>query len=758
MTREVLAPGLEIPRLLTREVAWLPVRHHSPACARVVRRVLRDARPDSLLIEGPRDATPLLPLLVHPGTRPPVALYAAVPGTRGLRRAAYYPLCDYSPEWVALRTAQELGIPARFIDLRFEEQLDAEESGAVSLLGERHLQHSQFLRLACQGAGARDPDDLWDHLFESDPDPDPEPFLRGVLTWCALARQGCPPDERDLAREAAMAWEIARERDAGRRIAVLTGGFHTVALPDTKPKRPRDRRPQEGTILCLMRYSFPQLDRLNGYWSGMPSPEFYQAVWEGRDPAATLVVLGRALRDSGISVADEGEAVLQVRGLAALRGHAIPTREDLLDGVRSCFVKGSLPVEGVAVLTRAYSLLAGDRRGEVPAEAGLPPLLEDFRLSARRLGLDPDSLERREVTLDLYRSQRDRARSRFLHQLRRLDVPFGRVLRGPDFVGGRDTERVQEVWESAWTPGCESGLLEAAEWGATVEEASAARLRDQARRAVGEAGEACRLLLAACVAGHHARLPELMEGASEAVAADARFEAQAQALHTLSLLHCGREPLEAHDLPGVRELAEACYRRACYLMPALAAAGEREEEAALAALLAVPEAMRLFGEEAWHREVRRSALLALRTGNPVMAGAATGLLYGEGALAADEVVRDAAGWTAQRGAGFLRGLLAASRSVLWSIPEFVPRLTEAFAGWSGEEFRRHLPGLRLAFTSLAPAETDRVAGLAARATGAEDLGLVSRVPVSELELPRALELEEAIRASLLRDDLGDWLA
>lgn len=737
-------------RLLTREVAWLPVRHHSPACARVVQKALREQRPDVVLIEGPRDANPLLPLLVHPGTRPPVALYAAVRG----RRAAYYPLCDSSPELVALRTANELGIPARFIDLPFEEHTDPDEPRAVSLLDERHLQHSQFLRLACQRAGARDPDDLWDHLYESDPDPDPEPFLQGVLTYCALARQGCPPGERDLAREAAMAGEIQRELGQHRRIAVLTGGYHTVALPDTKPKRPRERRAPEGAILCLMRYSFPQLDRLNGYASGMPSPEFYQGLWEGRDPAVTLVVLGRALRDTGISVADEGEAVLQMRRLAALRGHAVPTREDLLDAVRSCFVKGSLPVEGVAVLARARTLLTGDRRGEVPPEAGQPPLVEDFRLQAARLGLDED----RTYTLDLYRSTRDRERSRFLHQLRRLEVPYGRVQRGPDFVGGRDTERVQEVWECAWAPACEAGLLEASEWGATVEEASAARLRDQARQAAGDAGEACRLLLEACVAGHHARLPELMEAASGAVGADARFDAQARALHTLSLLHCGREPLEAHGLPGVRELAEAAYRRACYLMPALAGTPEREEEAALAALLSVPEAVRLFGEEPWHREARRSALLALREGSPVMAGAATGLLYGEGALGGDEVVRDAAGWTVQRGAGFLRGLLAASRSVLWSIPELVPRLTGAFASWSGEEFRRHLPGLRLAFTALAPAETDRVATLAARATGAEDLGLVARVPVAEGELPRALELEEALRASLLGDDLGEWLA
>lgn len=31
----------------------------------------------------------------------------------------------------------------------------------------------------------------------------------------------------------------------------------------------------------LIRYSFDRLDALNGYASGMPSPAFYQKVWEG---------------------------------------------------------------------------------------------------------------------------------------------------------------------------------------------------------------------------------------------------------------------------------------------------------------------------------------------------------------------------------------------------------------------------------------------------------------------------------------------
>ena len=96
-------------------VVYVPVRHHSPACARQVARLIRELRPDAVLIEGPRDASHLIPLLSHPKARMPVAIYTtfvhrAEGGERDpVRHAAYYPLCDYSPELVAIRTAAEVG-------------------------------------------------------------------------------------------------------------------------------------------------------------------------------------------------------------------------------------------------------------------------------------------------------------------------------------------------------------------------------------------------------------------------------------------------------------------------------------------------------------------------------------------------------------------------------------------------------------------------------------------------------------------------
>ena len=109
-------------------IVHAPVRHHSPACARHVRRLILDVRPEAVLIEGPRDATSLIPLILHPATRLPVAIFATfVEGTRDrpARHGAYYPLCEYSPELAALRAAAETGARARFIDLTFPEKVRA---------------------------------------------------------------------------------------------------------------------------------------------------------------------------------------------------------------------------------------------------------------------------------------------------------------------------------------------------------------------------------------------------------------------------------------------------------------------------------------------------------------------------------------------------------------------------------------------------------------------------------------------------------
>ena len=93
----------------------LGVRHHGPGSARAVRAALEQCTPAAVLIEGPPEADALVPLAAREDMRPPVALLAHVLDDPG--RAAFWPLAEFSPEWVAMRWALEHGVPVRFIDL-----------------------------------------------------------------------------------------------------------------------------------------------------------------------------------------------------------------------------------------------------------------------------------------------------------------------------------------------------------------------------------------------------------------------------------------------------------------------------------------------------------------------------------------------------------------------------------------------------------------------------------------------------------------
>lgn len=783
----ILDPAeLTRPVDLSARVIYFPVRHHSPACAWHVDRLIRDIRPDAVLIEGPRNATPLLPLILSDKTRFPVAIYTTYverePDHPPRRHAAYYPFCDYSPELAALRAAAAVQARCRFIDLTFPEMVRAGRvdisAKASSLLDERRFAHSRFLRQACLRAGVRDPDDLWDHLFEvSHREAPTDVFVRSVLTYCAIARAEASNESLEadgtLPRERAMAAAIAEE--AGR-VVVVTGGFHSVALPGVAPAMPPPLKvANDDAVVVLTRYGFEQLDRLNGYASGMPSPEFYQRRWEERPPAGLFVDLGRLCRERGleISVADEIAAADQCLRLARLRQHPLPSRQDVLDGVRSSFVKGAADAEGVMTLALARQLLAGERVGDVPPDAGQPPIVGDFRDTATRLKIELDRVRATDAALDLYRRAAHREISRLFHRLAFLGVPFAVLQAGPDFVNGKDLERVQELWKYHWSPEVESVLIERALYGPSLEEASAARLAEQFSENEkhgdgGRADLAALLILSACRMGLHRHAPDLLRRTTQLVGADQSFPSLVKAIESLLVLHVSREPMEAHRLQGILELASFAYERACFLIPSLATVAEGEETDVIGALVGLCQSVQTLGDDEVRRELRCTGLrelgVAAQQGNAAVRGAAAGLLYGDGQLdgaALAAAFRGAllgGGPDGESGADFLRGLLRTARSAIWQVPQIVADLHATLAQMPEEKFLHQLPLLRLAFADLTPRETDSVAELVANRAGVEKLQIARSVTFSAEDMRIARKIEFEVDKSLAADGLTAFAA
>lgn len=156
----------------------LGVRHHGPGSARAVRAALEAARPHVVLIEGPPEADALVPLAADEGMRPPVALLAHAVDAPG--RSAFWPLAEFSPEWVAIHWALEHGVPARFIDLPAAHTLawekekeneeapgdgDADQDAAAD--GAPHAGvRVDPLRALAEAAGYDDPERWWEDVVE----------------------------------------------------------------------------------------------------------------------------------------------------------------------------------------------------------------------------------------------------------------------------------------------------------------------------------------------------------------------------------------------------------------------------------------------------------------------------------------------------------------------------------------------------------------------------------------------------------------
>ena len=210
-------------------VIFFPVRHHSPAAARLVRDLIRELRPDAVLVEGPSDFNERIAELFLPH-KLPIAIYSYFSSSDGLRHSAYYPFCVYSPEWQAITAAREIGASVRFIDLPWSEAHDA--TAVAHRYADGELRTSTYVAALCRAAGVEDFDALWDLMVEVDRDLTREVYLERCHTFCYYTRVA---DEHvaatDLRREAFMAAEIERARgEYPGRLVVVTGGFHSYAL------------------------------------------------------------------------------------------------------------------------------------------------------------------------------------------------------------------------------------------------------------------------------------------------------------------------------------------------------------------------------------------------------------------------------------------------------------------------------------------------------------------------------------------------
>ncbi|MFH9421201.1 DUF5682 family protein [Streptomyces sp. NPDC017529] len=527
----------------------LGVRHHGPGSARAVRTVLDRYAPRALLVEGPPEADTLVALAADEAMRPPVALLAHVPADPG--RAAFWPLAEFSPEWVAIRWALARDVPVRFIDLpaahslALGEEAPGEEGTEETGTGRAVEARIDPVAVLAETAGYDDPERWWEDVIEhragGSGEARPQDTAGGtdpLAPFEALAEAmgalreayGDGGHDRDLVREAHMRLRLREaRREYGENVAVVCGAWHVPAL-DLRTTVTADRQllkglPKVKPEVTWVPWTHRRLSRRSGYGAGISSPGWYGHLFGAPDRPVErwMTKVAGLLReeDYAVSSAHVIEAVRLAEALATLRGRPLAGLAEAGDAVRAVLGEGS---DAPSALIHDR-LVVGDVLGRVPDGAPAVPLQRDLARSQRSLRLKPEAAER-ELDLDL-RKETDAGRSRLLHRLRLLGVPWGEPVRARASTG-----TFRESWRLRWEPELSVRAAEAGVWGTTVEAAATAKARSDALgttslAAVTALAERC--LLAALPDA----LPVVVRVLSDRAALDADVGHLAQALPAL---------------------------------------------------------------------------------------------------------------------------------------------------------------------------------------------------------------------------------
>lgn len=742
------------------------VRHHSPACARLVRETIAAHRPAHVLIEGPADFSDRIDELLL-GHTPPLAIFSYV-RDRTHTRLSWAPLCDYSPEWLALTEGRAAGAQVRFIDLPVWTAGDDTENRYA----DAERRYAEATDRLCATFAVDNVDVLWDHLVEAHPY---EGLAERLEAYFELVRGEADAGAADMAREEYMArWvAAAAARDEGP-VVVVVGGFHRPALlarlatASADPDWPEVPAVPEDTDVgsYLVPYSNRRLDAFTGYASGMPSPGYYQRLWEGGPRAAATglvadVVTRLRARRQIVSTADLISARALGEGLAALRGHEHPSRTDVLDGLVSALVsdaleqplpwatRGMLAAGAHPVVVEMVAALTGDRIGKLHPGTPAPPLVGAVAAELAALDLDGD----RAVRLDLTDTT-DLRRSRVLHRLRVLGLPGVERKSGPH--AGRDAT-AEERWQLGDSDRREAVLIEAAARGGTLPDAAAATLAQRAANARDEVGALAGLLYDAALCG----LAELAGDLTTSVAAGVRGARELGPLGSALRVALG---LWRHDrLLGTAgsallgEVISTATTRALWLAEGVRGGPTPAEPARLRTMAAVRDAVRdggaALGLAAEPAIGVGGRLAAARDVPPDLRGAGLGLCWalGEQVVAGDAVPRDPTVL-----GDWLAGLFAVAREEVLADAGLTPVLDAIVCALTAHDFLVALPALRQAFEFFPPAERERFATALVRLRGGEGTGRgLLRLRTDPVLVAEGAVLEEAVDEMLTRAGLAD---
>jgi hypothetical protein len=569
-----------------------------------------------------------------------------------------------------------------------------------------------------EAAGYKDHELWWEDQIERRSDA--TGFFAAIReAMCGLRAELPEVKARDLQREAYMRKTLRVVAKEGfQNVAVVCGAWHAPVLDaeaiagkraGCRIKDDAERLhglPKVKTNATWIPWTYTRLTYRSGYGAGIESPGWYGHLWDSNDEAPTrwLATAARLLRAKDLDASSSSiiEARRLADALAAMREVRSPGLAELNEAILTVFCHG----EPAPLRLIRTGLEIGDVLGEVPRETPSVPLAQDLAKLQASLRLKP-STEARRLDLDL-RTENDLARSRLLHRLTVLKIPWG----GREQSSGKSST-FHELWLLQWQPEFAVAVIEANIWGNTVEAAATAKVVHEGATS-SDLAALTSLLESSILAGLEAATDPLLSHiqATAALGADVR--------HLMDALLPLARVARYGDVRGTRAdhvepIFVGMFERV--LVGLAAACSALDDDAAgrmVESASGVNEALQVLNRDNLHAEWRGCLDRLMRKAvHPIMRGWCCRILLDARALSQEELYRlarislsavnppaECAAWAT----GLLRGsgLALLHQDVLWQVfdhwlseltaevfVEMLPLLRRAFADFTGPE-RRHM--------------------------------------------------------------------
>lgn len=743
------------------------IRHHGPGSARRLAAALDAYDPDLILLEMPADADAHLGDVVAKGLRPPVAL--VLYDAKDIERASFYPFATFSPEYQAIRWADERKVPVLPIDLPARHylaeraahvpptlfqttELPPEEPSIFPGKTRKQLQtqlRRDPLSLMAEIADYKDSESWWDATLERGTEGPLETFA-ATLDMVSELRQTfhSASDAENERREAFMRTEIRKSLKSGaQRIAIVVGAWHGPAVADIgKYKAATDKArlkglPKVKIAAAWVPWSYPRLAKSGGYGAGVLSPSWYQLLHDFPNNATDrwMATAAKLLREAGYdaspALATEGVALANT--LATLRNHERPGIQELEQALLGTLGAGR--PERLAVINEKLTI--GTTVGFVPPGVTTVPLVEDLNRelkstrmaklweTAGQLYLKATKQNPR-GQIDL-RASNDLRKSHLLHRLNLLDIRWGKLQPiGPDSISS-----FKEIWLLEWQPEFSLYLIERASYGNTVGMAAGRYAREKAAemRTVRPLAD---LTLDCLRADLPDTVPHLMDLLRERAAETTDVSALLSALPALVQTSRYGDSRKTDTTSLLMVIDELLPRLAAGL-PAAATNIDDEQAAELRGHLsganyALSQLDNDEHNDVWLGGLRRTT--ASGSANALIEGHCVRLLYDHGQIDdADTAKRFSRALSAANGAHdvaqWLSGFLYGSGQLLFHYPPLWKLLNDWLEGLSWTDFEPILPLLRRTFADFSVFDRKRLLKLAQQQDQGTDT-LTAQVPAT----------------------------